>query len=107
MKKNAKEGMIALAVMIVISLGIIWLLYGNERENNKHINPTIFPAFRAIESKCLSESFPHETVRCQKVLKLLGQCASEAGCTANEYYEELTRAGFTLPSFYEPGYVPK
>ena len=77
------------------------------RENNRHVNPAIFTAFDAIENRCLHEQFPNETVRCQTVLQLMKGCLGPDSCPASEYYNELVTAGFKLPPFYEPGYVPR
>ena len=80
-----------------------------ERENNRHINKSIFPAFREIERSCFAEQFPHETVRCERALALMKSCAGdgEHACDAQKYYDALFKTGFDLPPFYEPGYWPK
>lgn len=87
-----------------------WLWSTGDRENNRHINKAIYPAFRSIENHCLTQTFPHETVRCQKALALMNRCTNieyDNLCSANEYYDTLFDAGFDLPSFYESGYKPK
>lgn len=113
MPKTLRLAAFALAGGILVGVLIIaitaWVQgIADERENNRHINPAIYPAFREIENRCLKESFPHESVRCQTALKLLRDCANSSdSCPAENYYESLAAAGFDLPPFYEPGYKPK
>lgn len=102
-----KEVAISAAVGVAL-LGWLWKTVADQRENNRHLNPAIFQAFRAIESACLRETYPHETVRCVRALEYLQACGSaEFGCTASEMYDKYADAGFDLPPYYEPGYTPR
>lgn len=106
--KVLRDGILSMVGLTLVALAAIWLLSSDERENNEHINQAIFPAFRSIENSCLAERFPRQTVRCSSALELMLRCGRQQdGCTAREYYEQLHRAGFDLPPFYEPGYVPR
>jgi len=101
-------GIIKFVAFIAVLWAGFWLFTAGERENNRHINKAIFPAFRSIEKSCLSEQFPNETVRCQGALALLKRCTSQDNrCAADEYYDKLSSFGFELPPFYEPGYKPR
>jgi len=56
----------------ILKLAGIWLtlfgLWACVGWDSRDLNPAIFPAFRAIEKQCLAERWPHETVRCERVL---------------------------------------
>jgi len=109
-KKIILTGIMVLVGAFAFGLGFLHTL--NERENNRHINPDIFPAFRAIEQSCLQESSPNQTVRCPQVLRRENECHDRSiqnvePCSAEEYYNFLTWLEFRLPPFYEPGYTPK
>ena len=100
--------MLRLIGIVLVGWLVFWWWTEDERENNRHINKAIYPAFRTVEAQCLSERFPHETVRCKGVLKLLEQCTgTDSSCSASEYYSRLMELGFDLPPFYEPGHKPK
>jgi len=107
MGKSAQYTVLKIIGVEIACFGLLWIIWigRNERENNRHINQTIYPAFRAIESECMAES--NRTVRCQRVLDLLESCWGPDPCSAQEYYEALIAEGFQLPAFYEPGYQPK
>ena len=79
-----------------------WVFFGApERARNQAINPAVFQAFRYIESQCLREVFPNETVRCQTALQAMAECASkDPACSASDYHAELFSAGFVLPALY-------
>ena len=107
MKTQRKKSILG-GIAVLVGAFALGLYILNERENNRHINPNIYPAFRAIEQSCVKESFPNQTVRCQQVLRMMVQCHNNVDeCSAEEYYELLNRLGFRLPPFYEPGYFPK
>lgn len=100
--------LVKLLAVALVALLFQWWWYADERENNRHINPSIFEAFRGIEDRCAAEQFPNQTVRCQEAIELIRSCSAlELGCSANEYYDSLLRLGFHLPPFYEQGYRPK
>ena len=89
---------------------VVWQSMLQARENNRHMNRDIFPVFRAIEAQCTAEmGGPTETVRCARALDVMKSCYRDAPdvCSAERYYEELERAGFDLPPFYESGYTPR
>ncbi len=78
-------------------------------------NPAIYPAFKAVDRRCVAEQFPHETVRCQGALELSKSCdnaSQQTGyeCTAKEYYCTLVKLGFDMPPYWtvnpEPGRHP-
>ena len=98
---------LVLLILVGVVFGLMWIATVDDRENNKHVNEDIFAAFRAIEQQCLEEQFPHETVRCQKVLAFFEGCLRSDWCSAAETYDAYYTAGFDLPSFYIEGYVPK
>ncbi len=94
------------------------------RENNRNINPDIFPAFRKLEGRvidrydALSEAFKDPNLWMTKRELWLyheeGRCAEyptrngwESACTAESYYNSIAAHDFALPPFYKPGYKPK
>lgn len=100
--------LLRIAAVLLAGWLAMWWWTADERENNRHINPEIFPAFRAIEDQCMAERFPHETVRCKQALRLMQQCTgAEHRCSATDYYASLMDMGFDLPPLYQPGYRPR
>ena len=89
----------------ILKLAGIWLtlfgLWACVGWDSRDLNPAIFPAFRAIENQCLAERWPHETVRCERVLEVWDSCVNAPEpCPATEYYENALKAGFDLPPLY-------
>ena len=78
------------------------------RQNNKHINPKIYEAFREAENYCLLFDETMMPNKCRLLLKVY-ETASEGKreVSAKEYYSDLVRFGFDMPSFYEVGYKEK
>lgn len=90
---------IALAVLNGAYLLIVgaWNWFSDAPEQRGVPNPDVFPAFRAIEQRCMAESWPHQTLRCQGALDKLKACRqSRDDCTAIDYYCTLAKLGFEL-----------
>lgn len=94
----------SIGAILLILLAVYGLAYWhgiNDRQRNARLNPAIYPAFRAIEAACLAEPMTLTTKRCEIVLKRALTCSNtDAFCAADEYHEELSRLGFSLPSLY-------
>ena len=88
--------------MVITPWTIWWLLFGaSAKAKNELINPAIYAAFRNVEQHCITEQWPLQTVRCQKVIAHMNQCAaSEIRCLAVDYYGELSELGFYMPALY-------
>lgn len=100
--------LVKLLAAALVALLFQWWWSADELENNRHINPSIFWAFRVIEDRCAAERFPNQTVRCQEAIELIRSCGTlEMGCSAKEHHASLLRLGFHLPPLYEQGYQPK
>lgn len=101
--RSALQGLgliISLTIATVIGQ-YVWAEWSGQRARNEAVNPAVFEAFRAIERQCLSERWPHETVRCRGALdKLVGCAGAEAGCLADEVYCVLYELGFHQPSYF-------
>jgi hypothetical protein len=69
------------------------------------VNRAIFPAFRAIEKRCMAERWPNETVRCKGAVDQKDACdrawqRTGYACTPKEYYCTLEKLGFDLPPYW-------
>lgn len=83
---------------LIAALTMIPVVVGWFGRDPRPYNPDVFPAFRAIEAHCMSQSFENLTVRCDSVIEFARGChESEHGCSADEMYEAYDRLMFDLP----------
>ena len=98
-------------LIIVLTVGILLLgatvaLYMMPIFSKKpKVNPDIFPIFRKIEKHCFNyiqqdSVDPQEYERCKKVVDLHRQASNSEFYYAEEYYKNLERLGFKMPSLY-------
>lgn len=75
-----------------------WAVYAWLRPAPEPYNPAVFTAFRQLEAACLAEDPLQQTQRCRRALEVMQACdARDPSCTADDYHDDLSRAGFDLP----------
>lgn len=104
MVPDIKQVPTTIAVIVALTLAPAVIVMGWDWLRGVHpagmdTNPEIFPVFRTIEARCMSEDL--STARCDGALAHMANCSDAAdGCTAQEYYCVLHKLGFELPPFY-------
>lgn len=89
----------AKVLAVLVALTAAQLVIASITRDPRPYNPAVFSAFREIEARCFAEPIgPRGTKRCDAVSRKSEQCANaEVPCTADEYWEFLSRLEFDLP----------